>query len=170
MLQISARRDHGINPVTGTLTRPFSPHELRQWLAGRWALLFSHPDDFADYGFETDRWLVYLRNAFDSLRLRPLAIGHDDASGWVSQAGGRFIPGYEAAEFLPPLSSCTQPRKGQGMADHFVTILDGGARARRTILYSPAGEIPSLIELAHTATRVREQLLPASIRRILESI
>ena len=31
------------------------PGSLRTWLHGNWALLFSHPDDFAYHNFETDR-------------------------------------------------------------------------------------------------------------------
>jgi hypothetical protein len=170
MLQMSVRRDYGTSTMNGWLTSPSSPDQLRRWLAGRWALLFSHPDDFANYGFETDRWLVYLQSAFDSLRLRPIAIGYDDGSGWVSQTGGRFIPNYEISELVPQLRSCTQPKAGQSAAEHFVTILDATARARRTMLYSPSGEIPSVIELAHTAAHLRERSVPASVRRILQSV
>lgn len=178
MLRMSVRRDYGTSAINGLLASPASPNQLRQWLAGRWALLFSHPDDFAHYGFETDRWLVYLRNAFDSLRLRPIAIGHSDGSGWISQTGGHFIPSYEVSELVPQLRGCTQPRMGPRVgprvgrcaAEHFVTILDASTRARRTFLYSPAAEVPSVIELAHAAAHLRERAMPASVRRILQSV
>lgn len=170
MLLMSVRRDYGISLANGLPTSPSSPDRLRRWLAGRWALLFSHPDDFADYGFETDRWLVYLQSAFDSLGLRPIAIGYDDGSGWISQTGGRFIPNHEAGELVPQLRGCMQPKMGQGATDHFVTILDASARARRTLLYSPGGEIPSVIQLAHSAAQLRDRVVPAAVRRILRSV
>lgn len=176
MLQMSVRRDYGassmngIRAVDGMLAPPPSSDELHDWLAGRWALLFSHPDDFASYGFEADRWLVYLRSAFDSLRLRPIAVGYDDGSGWISQIGGRFIAGYEVDELVPQLRSCTRSKSGERSAEHFVTILDGSAHARRTTLYRPGSETPSIIELVQTAAHLRERGVPTSVRRILQSV
>lgn len=49
------------------LSAPDSPlpaAALRRWLSGRWALLFSHANDYAAYGFESDRWLVHVQEAF----------------------------------------------------------------------------------------------------------
>ena len=150
---------------TGVLNGGVSPAgSLRHWLAGRWALLFSHPEDFASYGFEADRWLIYLRDTFDSLRLRAVAIGPDDEASWISEIGGRFIPSYEAQLLLPELHG-----RAQGRGEHFVTILDESLRARRTLLYSPCGEIPSVIELVQTAASLCERAMP-SVRRILQSV
>jgi hypothetical protein len=46
---------------------------LRDWLAGDWALLFSHPADFQDQGLERDRWLEILRDEFRVRGVRPVA-------------------------------------------------------------------------------------------------
>jgi hypothetical protein len=61
---------------------------LRRWLHGRWALLFSHPDDFAAYGFESDRWLVHVEEAFAATDIRPLALAGRHETGWVNAVGG----------------------------------------------------------------------------------
>lgn len=148
MLQLSARRDYAI-----TVFNPISPvsssDPLRRWLEGRWALLFSHPEDFGSASFESDRWVVYVRDAFASLRLRPIGIGYGDGGGWISQAGGRLVPRYVLDEILPsgPLET----------SEHFVTIFDSTLRARRTLLYTPGDEIPCAIELAHTAAHLRSR-------------
>jgi len=46
--------------------------ELRDWLAGDWCLLFSHPEDFEPRGLEADRWLEIVRDACRRSRVRPL--------------------------------------------------------------------------------------------------
>jgi len=47
---------------------------LAEWLANDWALIFSHPQDFAHEGFECDRWQRIVRDAFRERGLRPLAL------------------------------------------------------------------------------------------------
>ncbi|HEY0682088.1 MAG TPA: hypothetical protein VGD45_07150 [Steroidobacter sp.] len=145
MLQLSVRLDYG----TCAFDAMTSSDPLRRWLEGRWALLFSHPEDFGGAGFEADRWLVYVRDAFVSQRLRPIGIGigYGDGADWISQAGGRFIPRHVANDLLPS--------EAQRTSDHFVTILDDTLRARRTLLYKPGNDVPCAIDLAHTAAHLR---------------
>jgi hypothetical protein len=61
---------------------------LRDWLAGDWALLFSHPADFQDQGLEHDRWLEILRDEFRARSVKPIACrrpaGVPDGS-WVGE-------------------------------------------------------------------------------------
>ncbi len=49
---------------------------LREWLAGDWGLLFSHPQDFQDQGLESDRWLAILCEEFRVRGVKPLACSH----------------------------------------------------------------------------------------------
>lgn len=171
MRQMSVRRDYGIGVISAPRASAASSAQLRRWLAGRWALLFSHPDDFASGGFEADRWQVYVRSAFDILRVRAIAIGHDQGSGWIPQIGGRFISGREADDLVPQLRNWTSLNVGKSAAEHFVTILDGSARARRTFLYESGGHVPSVIALVQTASHLRERaVVPTSARRILHSV
>ncbi len=67
---------------------PLPAAAVRRWLHGRWALLFSHPDDFASYGFESDRWLVHVQEAFAAADIRPLALAGPHEAGWVTEVGG----------------------------------------------------------------------------------
>ena len=161
MLQMSVPRDYATFNFNA-ISSVSSSDPLRRWLEGRWALLFSHPGDFASGGFEADRWLVYVRDAFARLRLRPIGIGHGDGTSWISQAGGRLVPRYVTEDFLP---SDTQET-----SEHFVTILDSTLRARRTLLYKPGDGIPCAIELAHTAAHLRTRGGSQSVRRILQGV
>lgn len=161
MLQMSVRRDHATFNFNA-ISSMSSSEPLRRWLEGRWVLLFSHPADFAGAGFEADRWLVYVRDAFASLRLRAIGIGYGDGAGWISQTGGRLVPHYVAEDFLPS--------EVQETSEHFVTILDSTLCARRTLLYTPGVDVPCAIELAHTATHLRTRGGSASVRRILQGV
>lgn len=165
MLQMSVRRDYGIDVVEGALSSLSPTGQLRDWLCDRWALLFSHPGDFADYGFEADRWLVYLQDTFASLQLRTIGVGYGDESSWLAQLGGRFLPGYEVDDLVPQLRG-----RKQNAREHFVVILDGEARARRTFLYQPGSDTPSIIGLAQMAARLCERASSTSVRRILQSV
>src|SRR5215469_14328832 len=67
------------------------PH-LRQWLAGSWALLFSHPGDFVRCELEMDRWVSVMQHTFASRRIKPLELpaarGAGPPGSWVGEAGG----------------------------------------------------------------------------------
>ena len=97
---------------------PLPAAALRRWLHGRWALLFSHPDDFAAYGFESDRWLVHVQEAFAAADIRPLALADRQEAGWVTEVGG-----------------CTTTLAVDEQA-RFVMTLDAALRPRRTFVYN----------------------------------
>ncbi len=129
MVPISVNRDFAVNVIHAIA---FSPAErLRRALAGRWSLLFSHPDDFAIEGFEADRWISCLNEELERLDLAVLCMGENNRRTWIGQVGGRCVPPGEVDELLP-----TEWRVGTH--EHFVTIFDGALHARRTIVYAAA--------------------------------
>lgn len=154
MLQMSVNRGYGLDAIHAVALSATDP--LHRWLGGRWSLLFSHPEDFASLGFEADRWVSCLSDEMERLDLAVVAAGGSDRRSWVSQVGGRFIPSHDVDELLPG-DWQVNPH------EHFVTILDGALRARRTIVYSAGAAVPSPIELAQTAAGLRARGLPRQL-------
>jgi hypothetical protein len=118
---------------------PLPAAALRRWLQGRWALLFSHADDFAAYGFESDRWLVHVQEAFAAADVRPLALADRQEAGWVTEVGG-----------------CITTLALDEPAERFVMTLDTGLRVRRTFVYTQRDRLPSPMDLAALAREVRD--------------
>jgi hypothetical protein len=112
---------------------------VRRWLHGRWALLFSHPDDFAAYGFESDRWLVHVQEAFAATDIRPLALAGRNETNWVLDVGG-----------------CLMRSTAFDVAARSVMTLDASLRLRRTFVYTQHDRLPSPMDLAVLAREVRD--------------
>jgi alkyl hydroperoxide reductase subunit AhpC len=139
---------------------------LRDWLQGRWGLLFSHPHDFASYGFEMDRWLVHTQQALAASRVAALAIANgSDApqSSWINEIGGadivirwsdaHRIGGVMQARERSLISTVIN------QTTRFVLVIDESLRPRRTYAYSPTDRLASPIELAWMTHRLRERSL-----------
>ncbi len=131
---------------------------LRAWLKGAWGLLFSHPDDFAQYDIEADRWLVLLHDAFAEAHVRPIAVGSAassaGASGWLAHVSAALAdphPLLQIADFQPHALRDAIERG----SPRFVMTIDEGVRLRRTFEYSAHDRRPSLFDLIATAAKVR---------------
>jgi hypothetical protein len=139
---------------------PLPTVAVRRWLHGRWALLFSHPDDFACYGFESDRWLVHVQEAFAASDIRPLALAGRHEAGWVTAVGGCTttlaldeIQRYPVArDSREEALRCT----AFGPGARFVMTLDGSLRLRRTFIYTQRDRLPSPMDLATLARAARD--------------
>lgn len=148
MLQMSVNREYGLDVIHAIALS--STERLHRRLGGRWSLMFSHPEDFASHGFEADRWVSCLSEDLQRLDVAVIAPRGSFRRGWVSEVGGHFISSHEVDDLLP----------GDWHAsphEHFVTILDGSMRARRTIVYAAGTAVPSPIELAQTAAGLRSR-------------
>lgn len=146
--------DLGISPI-------HSIASLRGWLQGAWGLLFSHPDDFACYGFEVDRWIVHVREAFEATRVRPLALvapGQNLSSMWLEEVGGCGIairPRDTQQCASSPVTAQPLVRAIASATTRFVMVLDEALHPRRTYAYTPGDRLPSPIELAGMAEALR---------------
>ena len=139
MLNTAARE---YRPQTGSWSLP--RFLLRKWLRGRWTLVFSNPDDFANYGFEADRWIEQVREALHADSIAAVAVGPGDRAGWITGVGGCFI----SQRTFDSMIDCRPDRR-------FVMVLDDALQLRRTFLYSSADQLPSPIGLASLAASCR---------------
>jgi len=133
---------------------------LRRWLHGRWALLFSHPDDFAAYGFESDRWLVHVEEAFAATDIRPLALAGRHETGWVNAVGGCTTSmGLDEIQRYPVARDSREEALRNAAfepATRFVMTLDAGLRLRRTFVYTQQDRLASPMDLAVLAKGLRD--------------
>lgn len=135
---------------------------LRTWLQGKWALLLSHADDFACYDLESDRWLVVLRQTLAAAGVRPLGLSSRKAlprSSWVADVGGSyttpFLEGPRRRADPCDLNACALRDAVSRSSSRFVMIIDESLRLRRTFVYKPQDHLPSLLDLAAMAGKLR---------------
>jgi hypothetical protein len=115
---------------------------VRGWMRGRWALAFSHPDDFASYGFEADRWLFEVHQELSSCDVAAIGLAESDMEhSWIHEVGGCFAD-------LAIAPEGTEERR-------FVAIVDPDLRIRHMMTYASSTSLPSPIDLAHLAVSLR---------------
>jgi len=145
---------------------------LREWLAGHWAILFSHPGDFDQEQLERDRWVTVVGRHFSTHGLRAVGLaryGYDargTSHGWLAELGGSC-----AAVLLtaPPVEGALLDFRASALraeiarsGPRFAMIIDADLRCRRTMHYRAAVDLPSPIELAGWAVALRERHGPLS--------
>ncbi|HEY7886855.1 MAG TPA: hypothetical protein VIC29_01335 [Steroidobacteraceae bacterium] len=140
---------------------------LRAWLAGRWAILFSHPDDFAQEQLEMDRWLSILSRSFAERGVTAVAMsrdGYELGQGWIGGLA-ELGPASAAALTLDPsrpgavadLSAGALRAQIGRHGPRCALIVDSNLRCRRTLRYRPMDELPSPLDLIGWAVTLRKR-------------
>jgi hypothetical protein len=135
---------------------------LLNWLASRWAMVFSHPQDFAQLDLESDRWLCVVGNALSAAHIAAVRVLCGDVryASWTEQLDG-------ANAFLT-LDGCRQRaaeeiratidvlhRATTRAASRFVMIVDESLIVRRTLSYAPGATLPSVLDLIAATAKLR---------------
>lgn len=127
---------------------------LRTRLQSGWALLFSHPNDFARYDLESDRWLSVMQRSFEDRNVRAVTVTRDATvrdQSWVSQL-------CEQREML-----CLESKvdgsadmidlRARSLQDHlestgrrFVMLVDSLLGLRKTFVYETRTGLPSPLD------------------------
>ncbi len=153
---------------------PLPTAALRRWLHGRWALLFSHPDDFAAYGFESDRWLLHVQEAFAATDIRPLALTGRHEPGWVTEVGGcaTSLVLDEIQRYPVARDSREEALRSAAFdpAARVVMTLDAALRLRRTFVYRQRDRLPSPMDLAALAKSSRDGVSGRAVARSTPAI
>lgn len=124
--------------------RPHRVKRLREWLDGRWGILYSHPEDFAPHPSTPRGFIARLAGEFDHCNAKPIALGKDVGAApesWLNIASdddslviidmdGVDAPVIDLAERALALQLAE--REGR-----FVMVLDPNGRCRSTINYQP---------------------------------
>lgn len=147
--------------------RVYGAASLRAWLGDRWAILFSHPQDFAQEQLEMDRWISVLSRTFGARGVAPLAlarVGYDPESGWLGRLAALDRESAAVLSLDPPLTGAlTDPSASALRADiarsgpRFAMIIDPSGRCRRTLSYRQPAELPSPLDLIGWAVALRKR-------------
>lgn len=151
------------------------PDSLQMWLAERWAILFSHPDDFAQEQMEMDRWVSVLSRSFCGRSLAPVGLatdGREPQQGWLG-ALAALDPGCAAVLSLDPPAAANAAdtfvasfrARIAGCGPRFAMILDSDLRCRRALSYRLPAVLPSPLDLIGWAVALRKRDRAAELRR-----
>jgi alkyl hydroperoxide reductase subunit AhpC len=148
---------------------------LREWLGGQWAVLFSHPEDFAPHPTTPEGFITLLADDFAACGAKPISLddgrGEESTPSWLDFAGADTTnvvlnSDVESAHVVD-LAERTLSMKLERLASHsasrFVIVLDEKARCRTTITYNPTPvSRHRTIEDVLTVVQVLQRRAPAA--------
>lgn len=138
---------------------------LRKWLADRWAILFSHPEDFAQEAMEMDRWISVVGRSFVACGVVPIALaraGYQGESSWLGKLAALDCES-TAVLALPPIGFPAGPSTSALRAEvirsgpRLAMIIDRDARSRRSLSYRVPAALPSPLDLIGWAASLRKR-------------
>jgi len=153
-----SRLETCVRPTAATIS-------LREWLDGRWAILFSHPEDFLQEQLEMDRWLSVLGRSVRTHDVRLLALagpGRDTVNGWLgrlaelaSESAAVLLLDAPQAGTLVDLTACALRTSIDYSGPRFAMIIDSSMRCRRVLSYRGRAQSLSPFDLIGWAVSLR---------------
>lgn len=160
--------------LDSTLAGASSPwstlQSLGEWLADDWALLFSHPRDFAHEGFERDRWLRIVRDAYRERGLRPVALAvasHEVSAGWIDDVTAEVSALTLPAAFDSVAAGLLRDHIGS-LQGRFVLVIDAQLHVQGVLRYVHSYmQTLSPLDLLEAVDDLRRRALPPGLQPAL---
>ena len=139
---------------------------LRAWLGGRWAILFSHPDDFAAEQLEMDRWLSIVSRSCaerDVAAVTVVPADHEPGQGWLdrlAELGHESVAALTLEARPGALADLAGGALRAQIACHgprCALIVDAHLRCRRALGYRLMDDLPSPLDLIGWAVSLRKR-------------
>lgn len=116
---------------------------LREWLDGRWGILYSNPEDFAPHPSTPHGFIASMCGEFEQHDVKPITVG--SGIGAVSQSwldlavedDSLVIVDADVDAAVIDLAERALAMRLAKLAGPFVMILDAHGRCRATISYRP---------------------------------
>ncbi len=120
------------------------PLHFHEWIAGKWAVLFSHPKDFTPVCTTELGMVAKLKPEFDKRNVKVVAVSVDDVkshAGWVSDINEtqgttvNFPILADADKKVANLYDMIHPEANDTLTVRSVFIIDPNKKVRATITY-----------------------------------
>lgn len=142
---------------------------LRDWLDGHWAVVFSHPEDFAPHPSTPCGFIACLADGILAAGIKPIVWATsllDPISSWLDHAFNDDAVVVLNAEDhgVVDLSERTLAARLQRPHQRFVLIADENGRHRTTLTYTSTRDRPrTLLDVVEVIAELRDSI--ASHRR-----
>jgi len=116
---------------------------LREWLNGRWGVLYSNPEDFAPHPSTPRGFIACLSGEFEHYEVKPLTLGNHSGAApesWLDVAmddQSVVVVAGSREHSVIDLAERALARQLARLKDPFVMILDTWGRCRSTLSYRP---------------------------------
>lgn len=148
--------------------------QLREWLAGHWAVLFSNPEDFAPHPGTPAGFVSRLSHDLAQCHAKAITLGEDIVPGrrsWIDDAVEDdslvVLDGDSGEDTVLDFAERALALKVASLTGPFVLLLDENGCCRSTIIYRTAGYRNRDFR-RRAATRARPEGNPAG--RTIEDI
>lgn len=113
---------------------------LLDWLDDQWAVLFSHPEDFAPHPSTPAGFITLLAEDFAEYGVKPLVLADaSNSASWLEYAGADastvVLDDGQADAQVVDLAEHSLLSKLNRMDSPFVMVIDANGRCRSTITY-----------------------------------
>jgi alkyl hydroperoxide reductase subunit AhpC len=130
-----------LSSTTDAASSSSTKARLRDWLDGKWAVLFSNPEDFAPHPTTPEGFITLLADDFAACGVKPITLGKGDGTtnSWLDFAGADttnvVLDGDPEPAAIVDLAQRTLAKTIRRLTSRFVIVLDEKARCRTTINY-----------------------------------